>query len=192
MFEGIIMRWMGVSKKYRISSGDFNLLFNTLFAPLSLFANKFVNDIEVSKDIVQEVFVQVWNKKIEFSDELVVKSYLYSSVKNKSLDYLKSKHFKVKSDIKIEELKKVEANSFFLREVMLSETYEIIAAALERLPLKSKEVTKLSVLGLSNQQIAEELLISVNTVKTQKRIAYQKLRTILKKDYLQILAYFLV
>ncbi len=183
---------MGVSKKYRISSGDFNLLFNTLFAPLSLFANKFVNDIEVSKDIVQEVFVQVWNKKIEFSDELVVKSYLYSSVKNKSLDYLKSKHFKVKSDIKIEELKKVEANSFFLREVMLSETYEIIAAALERLPLKSKEVTKLSVLGLSNQQIAEELLISVNTVKTQKRIAYQKLRTILKKDYLQILAYFLV
>ena len=183
---------MGLSKKHRISSGDFNLLFNTLFTPLCLFANKFVNDIEISKDIVQEVFVRVWNKKILFNDEVVVKSYLYSSVKNKSLDYLKSQHFKVKSDIKIEELKKVEANTFFLREVMLTETHEIIAAALDKLPLKSKEVTKLSISGLSNQQIAEELDISVNTVKTQKRIAYQKLRTFLKKDYFHFLAYFLV
>ncbi|SDM23784.1 RNA polymerase sigma-70 factor [Kriegella aquimaris] len=182
---------MALSKKYKISSGDFNLLFNTLFTPLCLFANKFLNDIEISKDVVQEVFVQVWNKRIEFNDEVVVKSYLYASVKNKSLDYLKSKHFKVKSDVKIEQLKKVESNSFFLREVMLSETYEIIAAALEKLPMKSREVTKLSVLGLSNQQIAEELDISVNTVKTQKRIAYKKLRAVLKKDYFLFLSIFL-
>lgn len=157
-----------------------------------MFANKYLNDIENSKDIVQEVFLNIWKKKIEFDNKKAVKAYMYSAVKNKSLDYLKSNYSKKKSNITIDDLKRMENDTFFYREVIVSEASEIIDAAIKTLPIKCGNIIKLSTKGFSNPQIAEKLSISINTVKTQKRIAYTKLRILLGKGiFLISLLFFL-
>ena len=146
-----------------------------------------MNDIELSKDVVQDVFINIWQKKTIPKEKLAVKAYLYTAVKNKSLDYLKSKYQRVKSNQTLDDIKKSEKDSFFLREVVVVEASEIIEKAVNTLPIKCKRIINLSLKGLSNKQIAEELSISTSTIKTQKKIAYQKMRPLLK-DYFLLLS----
>lgn len=140
----------------------------------------------MSKDIVQDVFVKVWEDKIEFKNETNIKSYLYTSVKNKSLDYLKSKRYKSTdyfSTIKMEEVK---TDAFFMREVVVLETSVIIENAINTLPNKCAQIIRLSAKNFTNAEIAESLSVSINTVKTQKKIAYKRLKPILKEHFIFI------
>jgi RNA polymerase sigma-70 factor (ECF subfamily) len=144
--------------------------------------------LEVSKDIVQEVFIKIWEDKIEFQNENTIKSYLYTAVKNKSLDYLKSKYVKTTEHFSNSDMEKLETEPFFLREVVILETSSIIENAINTLPNKCAQIIKLSIKDFTNAQIAEELGISVNTVKTQKKIGYKRLKPLLK-DYFILIAF---
>lgn len=178
---------------YKLTLKEYKSFFNKLYTSLCLFSNKYVEDIEMSKDIVQEVFIKVWEDQIEFKSENNVKSYLYTSVKNKSLDYLKSKVFRSTSrlsKIKLEKLEELESDAFFFREVVLSEASNIIDDAVNKLPNKCAEIIRLSIKGLSNKEIAEELNLSINTIKTQKKIAYKRLKPILKDYFIYIIFIF--
>ncbi|GAA3582350.1 RNA polymerase sigma-70 factor [Snuella lapsa] len=173
---------------YKLTLKEYEGLFNKLYTSLCLFSNKYVTDLEASKDIVQDVFVKVWEDKIEFKDDHAIKSYLYTSVKNKSLDYLKSKRYKSTDHFATNEMEKMEKRSFFLREVVIIETSTIIDKAINSLPRKCAQIIRLSIKEFTNIQIAEELGISINTVKTQKKIAYKKLKPLLK-DYFILIAF---
>ncbi|NKI27062.1 RNA polymerase sigma-70 factor [Arenibacter sp. 6A1] len=164
-------------------------MFNTLYTPLCLFANKYLDSLDDSKDIVQEVFVKVWKKNIVIRDEAAMKSYLYTAVKNKSIDFLKSSYNKKKNLSVQIDFKDLESDAYLAREIIISEASEIIEKAMNTLPKKSGKVVRLAMQGLSNEQIAEELGVSINTVKTQKKLAYRKLRVLLKKDIFLILIY---
>ncbi|SHJ14437.1 RNA polymerase sigma-70 factor, ECF subfamily [Arenibacter nanhaiticus] len=166
---------------------DYKVLFNTLYTPLCLFANKYLDSLDDSKDIVQEVFLKLWKKKIVIGDEAAMKSYLYTSVKNKSIDFLKSSYNKKKNLSVQIDFKDLESDAFLAREIIISEASDIIEKAMKTLPKKSGKVVRLAMQGLSNEQIAEDLSISINTVKTQKKLAYRKLRELLKKDIFLIL-----
>ncbi len=173
---------------YRLTLKEYKDLFNKLYTSLCLFANKYLEDIEVSKDIVQDVFIKIWVNKIEFQNENNIKSYLYTSVKNKSLDYLKSKRVKTTDHLPTLEIEKIETEAYFLREVVVVETSTIIEEAINTLPDRCAQVIRLSIKEFTNSQIAEELSISINTVKAQKKIAYRKLRPLLK-DYFILIAF---
>ena len=173
---------------YKLNLKEFRSLFDKLYIPLSLFANKYVDNLEVSKDIVQEVFIKIWEDQITFLNENATKSYLYTSVKNKSLDYLKSKQYKSTDNFSIVEMEKLESQPFFLREVVIMETSSIIEKAVNTLPKKCARIIHLSIKNLTNAEIAKELQISINTVKTQKKIAYKKLKPMLK-DYFVLIAF---
>lgn len=182
---------MPKNKTYQLTLKEYKSLFNKLYKSLCLFANTYLNDIEVSKDIVQEVFIKIWENKIGFKSETNIKSYLYTSVKNRSLDYLKSKSHKATEKLtssQVETLKSLETESVFLREVVISETSLIIENAINTLPNKCAQIIRLSIKDLSNSDIASELNVSINTVKTQKKIAYKKLKPLLK-DYFILIAY---
>ncbi len=161
---------------------EYKNLFHRLYPNLCLFANKYVGDLEASKDIVQEVFIKVWQDKVDLRNDSAIKSYLYTSVKNKSLDYLKSRRYKSTDVLPTVEFEKLEAESFFLREVMILETSNIIDEAINTLPNKCAQIVRLSIKSFSNNEIAKELGLSINTIKAQKRIAYKRLRPLLK-DY---------
>ncbi len=173
---------------YKLTLKEYKSLFDKLYTSLCLFANSYLKNLEVSKDIVQEVFIKIWEDKIEFQNENTIKSYLYTAVKNKSLDYLKSKYVKTTEHFSISEMEKLETEPFFLREVVILETSSIIENAINTLPNKCAQIIKLSIKDFTNAEIAEELGISVNTVKTQKKIGYKRLKPLLK-DYFILIAF---
>ncbi|NHN25301.1 RNA polymerase sigma-70 factor [Flavobacterium jejuense] len=179
---------MQANKKYILSLKEYERLFDKLYTSLCLFANKYIGDLDQSKDIVQDVFVKVWEDNVGFQNENNIKSYLYTSVKNKSLDYLKSKRVKTTDNFPITEIAKLETESFFLREVVVLETSNIIENAINTLPNKCAQIIRLSIKDFTNTEIAEELDISINTVKAQKKIAYKRLRPLLK-DYFILIAF---
>lgn len=155
-----------------------------------MFANGYVENLEASKDIVQNVFIKIWEDNVEFKSEATIKSYLYTSVKNKSLDYLKSKHYKSTEHVSSVKMEDLESNSFFMREVVILETSDIIEKAINTLPHKCAQIIRLSIKSLTNNEIATSLNISINTVKSQKKIAYKRLKPILKEHYI-LIAFFI-
>lgn len=170
---------------------NYKILYNVFYNSLCVFAYKYLNDLDMSKDVVQEVFIKLWDKQIIFQDQTKVKAYLYKAVRNKSLDFIKDKHFQIKSNLSLDDIEKMHSDSYFYKEVVIEEASIIIDKAIGTLPNKCKKIIQLSLKGLKNSQISEELEISINTVKAQKRIAYIKLRPLLKEYYILIAAVFI-
>lgn len=165
-------------------------MFHNLYKSLCLFANKYVDSLETSKDLVQDVFIKIWEDKVEFKNEDNVKSYLYTSVKNRSLDYLKSKRYKSTDHFSSIKMEQLETESFFMREVVVLETSAILEKAINTLPNKCAQIIKLSTKNFTNAEIAKNLNISINTVKTQKKIAYKRLKPLLKEHFILIIYIF--
>lgn len=101
---------------------DFKRIFDKLYPKLCLFSNSYTDNLEASKDIVQEVFIKIWESKVIYHNEPAIKSFLYTSVRNKSLDYLKSKHVKVTTGIEQEQLEELSTTQNFLKETVITET----------------------------------------------------------------------
>ncbi|WNH11303.1 RNA polymerase sigma-70 factor [Thalassobellus suaedae] len=175
------------SETHQLTIKGYKKLFDSLYPLLCLFANKYIYDMEISKDLVQDVFIKIWEDKIVFKNENNIKSYLYTSVKNKSLDYLKSKHYKSTDNFSVNQIEQLENESYFLREVVVIEASSIIEKAINTLPNKCAKIIRLSIKDFKNSEIAEELNISINTVKAQKKIAYKRLKPLLK-DYFVLIA----
>lgn len=167
---------------------EYKYIFDTMYTSLCLFANKYVENLEVSQDLVQDVFIRIWEERIAFKSDKAIKSYLYTAVKNQCLDYLKSAYVKTTQSLDAEDISKWETDSFFYREVVVSETNQILEKAIKTLPEKCAQIIKLSIKGMSNPEISEELGISLNTIKLQKKIAYKRLRPLLK-DYFLLFAF---
>lgn len=167
---------MSKDKPHPMSMEGYKSLFDTLYPPLCLFANKYLHDKDISKDIVQEVFIKIWEQKIQYLNFNAIKSYLYTSVKNRCLDHLKSKYHRSVTQSPDLDFDTIACEGFFLTQLTIIDTYSQLETALNQLPKKCEKVIRLSLNAYTNNQIAEELSISKNTVKSQKRIAYQKLR----------------
>lgn len=159
----------------------FKQLFNSYYPSLCLFASNIVFDYSVAEDLVQEAFVSFWEKSGDFNSEQAARSFLYTSVKNRCLNHLE--HNKViKKHKKITQ--QTSANSSEINnKIIEEETHRLIYNAINELPTQCKNVILLSINGLKNSEIAEELHVTVNTVKTQKKIAYKQLKIKLKDIY---------
>jgi len=180
---------VGSSKSYihdRLEAGDlraFEMLYNKQYKSLCHFAQRFVFDLDTARGIVQEVFVHIWEKKASIPDKISLETYLYTSVRNKCLDYLK--HLKIKREyekMRIREIREFDnttnnAIDFPLDGLITTELDEAIKTSIENLPEKCREVFELSRLdGLKYREIAEELNISVKTVETQMSRAINALK----------------
>lgn len=166
----------------KLTSKEYKQVYDAYYISLCLFADNYLDRMEMSKDIVQEVFINIWKKEIAFKSKLAIKSYLYTAVKNRCIDYLKSKEYKIKTKISDHELSILSSDDYFEKEVFLEEVSRLVHNAVNTLPNRCKEIMKLSLKGLGNTQISEELSLSISTIKAQKRIAYQKLRPLLKEN----------
>ena len=145
---------------------DFNNLFNELYPSLVFYAQEYIEDLEVSKDIVQNVFVRYWSRFSESNQKVNAKNYLYRSVYNASIDFIRHN---------IVEQKRM------ARYLYLNDTFEImndlviedemrscIEKAKKNLPKKCGKIFYMSRdEGLSYKEIAEKLELSVKTVETQ-------------------------
>ena len=163
---------------------QFRFIFDKYYISLCMFANQYVEDDALAADIVQECFVKLWQLRDDFMYVHQIKSFLYTSVRNKALNELE--HTKVMNEYaqKVLEMNK---ESFFQDKVIAEESYRILVDAIDK---QMKSIMQLALEGKSNPEIAEVLNISGETVHSQKKIAYRKLRVYLK-DYYYLIFYFL-
>ena len=159
---------------------EFHQLFDRFYVPLCVFASKYVEDVELSADIVQDCFVKLWQAREDFVYLHQVKSFLYTSVRNRCLNEIE--HFKVVNEF-TQKILKDDEEGFFHDHVVEEETYRILMDGINQLPKQMKSIMMLALEGMSNGEIAGELNVSTETVRSLKKIAYKKLRTILKGYY---------
>jgi RNA polymerase sigma-70 factor (ECF subfamily) len=167
---------MNLSNKNRISikSRTLNkdvsveIFFEEYFTPLALFSKTYTNDIEISKDIVQDIFCTLLENQTLFSSINNFKAYLYNAVKNKSLNYLR--HDQVKTNfIKYKAEKNNEKDDSFWSKVIEEEVYSQLMKAINKLPSQCKKVYLLLLEGKGNEEIANILDLNIETVKSHKK-----------------------
>lgn len=163
---------------------EFNVFFKDFFESVYGFALKYIDDHDVARDIAQETFIKVYERRANFDSKAKAKSFAYTTARNLSLDHLK--HQKVQQHY-AEYMEGAGEELFFLHEITYQETIRIVRAAIQQLSPQSRNIILLNLTGKNNVEIAEEMSISVNTVKTQKKRAYKLLREILGKHYLDLL-----
>lgn len=164
----------------------FELTFKTFFPGLCSFAYKYVHDFDMSKSIVHDVFVNMWEKRATIDRSKSVKSYLFTSVRNRCFNYLRDQKKFDSSEIKLDEVSD-NSDQTGSDEMEAAELAATIQKALSQLPEKCREVFKLNRFeGLKYKEIADQLHISVKTVEAQMTKALKLLRTSLK-DYLPLI-----
>lgn len=167
------------------------VVFDESYHALVYFAFKIVESKSEAEDIVQDAFANYWNQCDEISEAVpAIKSYLYQSVRNASLNLLRHRVVKDKYQQNAPELSEYDKSSL---ELMLeAEAVALLSQAINTLPAGCRKITELSYLqGKRNEEIASELGISVNTVKTQKQRGLQLLRSKLSPALMAALALFL-
>ena len=159
---------------HQFNRGDeraFKKLFDSFFGASCAFVKHYIPEHEAVEDVVQETFINLWEKRGIYSDMVYFKAYLYKSLYNNALFYLRQHKVSEDVDPGIEDDTESALNAIIEEEV-----HREIIAAIDKLPPERRRVVELSMVGYSQEEIAEKLNISVNTVKTQKRKAYAFLR----------------
>ena len=160
-----------------INSGDkkaFNKVFDEYFNALCAFSYKYIADQSATEDIVQDVFIAFWEHNNEYDHINAAKAFLYTSVRNKCLNYLKHQLVLQKHHQAL--IYELESEQFFTQHVIEEDAFNRLYTEIRQLPIASQNIMLLALKGLKNREIATELNISENTVKTQKKIAYAKLK----------------
>lgn len=167
-----------------LKAGDesaYKQLFDHYYLLLSAFANKYVNDLDEAKEIVQDLFVHLFEIRNSLIVTTSLKSYLYQSVRNRCLNHIRY----IELQEKILENMEEEESSATIEEDKIAETeleYRIFQIVSE-LPLQCQRIFKMSrVEGKHNREIALILNLSIRTVETQISKAIKILRSNLK-DY---------
>lgn len=157
----------------------YEVVFKKYYPGLVMFVCRHVGDREVAKDIVQDIFFKLFEISHSLSKDFNLKSWFYKVARNAAVDYLR--HLQV-----------VDRHKFLMAEAMLTseeldeeideEVYNRVNEAIDSLPEQCRLIIKLNVIeGKKYLEIAEELDISINTIRTQVSRGYKKLREILSR-----------
>jgi len=175
-----------LSQKEKIQQKHFEKLFRDHFTGLSYFAQKYLGDLDSSKEIVHNVFLKIWENRDEFDWDKPAKSYLFTSVYNRCMNHIRD-HKKFVSDEENSVIGNITDSYDHSEKMEVAELEGRIKQALGKLPEKCREVFEMSRFdGKKYSEIAGVLDISVKTVETQMSKALKVLREQLK-DYLYIL-----
>ena len=159
---------------------NFDDLFRYNYRPLCLYALHYLQDVDQSEDIVQESYAALWEKLQEGAHILNRKSYLYMMVRNRCLDHLRKKGIPTESLKPCDTYGIIDDDDAQER----SQTEARLWTAIDSLPEKCREVFIMGKRdGLKYEEIAEELNLSVNTVRNQISKALKVLKEGVHKLY---------
>lgn len=160
----------------------FKTVFLHFYPLLCSFANHVVDNRNDAEDIIEELFTNLWTKHPRFESENHLKAYLYRSVKNACLNAIKmSERSGARNTLFADE--KGYSEEAYINEIIRAEIIRDVYTAIDSLsPQCSKIITMSYVEGKSNQEIADELNLSLQTVKNQKGKGLALLRQRLPQD----------
>lgn len=172
-----------------ISTIQYEELFRSNHKNMCRLANRIVNDRAGAEDIVQDVFLKVWNSRDNIQTDRSLEGYLYTATTNASLNYLDSlsRRNKFRQEFRPATEEKTSQN------ISLKELQSEVQKALNRLPPKCKVIFVLSRFEeLRYKQIAEHLNVSVKTVENQMgkalEIMREELKPFLTREFLIVAA----
>lgn len=160
----------------RLGEGDsqaYKEIFDAYYVPLRSYAFRYVGDDSITDDFVQDAFLTVWERRKDFRALFALKHFLYVSVKNACLNYLKHQAVEERN---LSELARHLEGEREEDAILEEEVHAEVFRAVEELSGQAKEVIRASMEGLSNEEIAQRLEVSIHTVKTVKQRAYKVLR----------------
>ena len=161
-----------VTLKYG-SEKEFEMVFKEYYPRLCSFAYNYMGDYEKSEDIVQDFFSNLWSKRHTIKVNGSVNSFFYQSIKNRCLNHNRNE---AREQKKIQEYQVSDMNYTDEHNYIKEEIYANLHKAISQLPPKSRDVLLSSMSDMSNIEICDDMNISLNTVKTNKKRAYKKLR----------------
>ena len=156
---------------------SFEKLVREYFPPLMSFSRKILVDEDDAREVVQKVFISLWEKRGEIDLSTSLKSYLFTSVHNRSLNVIRDR-----KKFSSEEVPELAGEWDVSAQIESMELEEKINEALESLPEKCRQIFELNRFdGLKYSEIATQLDISIKTVENQISKALRILREKLMK-----------
>ena len=170
------------------NQGVFELVFNYYYSGLVVYADQIIKNMAVSEDIVQSVFMKLWETR-EVIEIRSFRSYFIQCVKNRCIDHIRNQQVKQRIDIRIPEtINLVMEEDLWTK----NELNELLENSIEGLPPRCREIFKMSRFeNLKIAEIADQLNISKRTVETQISNALKVLRVKLA-DYIGIMVALLI
>jgi RNA polymerase sigma-70 factor (ECF subfamily) len=175
----------------------FEFIFLNYYDKLCIYANFLLKNKETAKEVVQGVLLKMWESRLKLDITVSLRAYLYKAVHNKSINHINTlcaqkKHLKNLADnIKRQSIIYPLSNNYPIANLISKELEEEIEKALNSLPEKCRIIFELCRFeDLSYQDVSKKMNISINTVKTQMKRAFEKLREALK-EYLPAIILFL-
>lgn len=156
---------------------DFGALFRATYGELCGFVLHYVGSRAIAEELVQDVFVRLWDRRASWQEELPSRTYLYRSARNRALDHIKhervvqrvAREYPPRDDERLAPAADAELDA--------PDLTAALDVAIQQLPPRTRQVFVLSRgHGLTYAQIAEAMEISVKTVEAQMSRAFRILR----------------
>ena len=154
----------------------FSLMFETYHKALCLYAVQLTDSFSLAEDIVQDLYVSIWEKRLYLKISKNLRGYLFLSVRNNTYAILKKN-----SEVSMEELFdiKIDYTQTFFEDDELDEQERKINEELKKLPKQElTAITLVIIKGKKYKEAATEMDISVNTLKTYLSRALKRLRSL--------------
>ena len=168
----------------QISEASFKILFDSYYQALTNYACTFLNNSDDAEDIVQQVFINLWENRMKLEIHTSPRSLLYKAVYNNCLNRIK--HHKIKNNY-VQEVLFTGATSAHQQTIDHKELIYRLNIAMENLPEQCRKIFELSRFEqLKYHEIADRLQLSIKTIENQMGKALKIMRIQLK-DYLPII-----
>lgn len=153
----------------------FELIFQEYATPLYFIALSYCSNKQIAEDAIQESFIYIWNNREKINPAIDIKFLLIKITKNYIFNYYRHKKVQIKHEEQIiHELNYNSSNEEIIDETVLNHIKETI----NRFPDSCRKIFIMTIIeGLSYAETAKKLNISINTVKTQIKIGYKKLKS---------------
>lgn len=173
---------------HRWDDDSLKVLYRHFYKALVGYSLQIVGDDTVAEDIVQDTFFATWTKKNIFKTTGTLKAYLYNTVRNESINYMRHQQVEQNHVSKIEqEMEEMHTDDHGELVRHKEELYRQLFQAIDQMPEKHREVFLKIMAGKKNQEIADAMQISINTVKKIRLRGMEKLRNQLNPDALALL-----
>lgn len=164
----------------------FEIIFHRYKSKLFYFAFSYVHSKPDTEEIIQNVFVSFWEHRYTLNEELSIKNYLYKSIINGIYNYFKHKSVEQRF-IDYSLLNSIKQDDSLQNNLYLNELQDTINSLISQLPTKQQQIFKMSRFqGLSHNDIAKKLGLSVRSVENQVYRALKFLKDNLKEEYISI------
>ena len=160
-----------------ISTEQFEKVYKSCFKGLHAYACSFLDDNEQAEEMVQQVFLKLWERRMNIEISISLQAYLYRSVYNESMNFLK--HEKVKqTHVSFIKHTTSESSNNHQTDIHTRELETNIKKALSKLPEQCRTIFQLSRFEeLKYKEIAERLGLSIKTIENQMGKALKIMRT---------------